>query len=315
MTIAGVSLAITLAMIMFSISEGIRVSTDEIIEESGIDILVMPKGSDIFIGTGEFSDSRDLAHRINSSNQQIKGAYPYLRERIYISANTTDSEDGIPKITSILAKGGTREVSEVFGLAKVIEGDYLPTKGDPFYEGGDFIKGPDSINFTREILVNSILAEYLEVGLEDNVYISTELPAAAENYTQWIENTTQFFIKGIMTQSFEDEGEMSATLHLSELQYVTNKLQNDSADTIVIDLYNPSDAEEVKHWLENDFESANEISALTQQDVREEIERFTSTYRGFSEMVAGITILVALLFISTVIMISVKERTGELSAL
>jgi len=80
-------------------------------------------------------------------------------------------------------------------------------------------------------------------------------------------------------------------------------------------LYNPSDAEEVKQWLLEDFEENDKISAYTQEDVREEIERFTSIYRGFSEMVAGITILVAMLFISTIVMISVKERTGEISAL
>jgi putative ABC transport system permease protein len=87
------------------------------------------------------------------------------------------------------------------------------------------------------------------------------------------------------------------------------------ADIIAIDLYNPKDAKEVKRWLLEDFEKNDKISALTQEDVRKEIERFTSVYGDFSKVVAGITILVAMLFISTIVMISVKERTGEISAL
>lgn len=315
LTVIGVSLAITLAIIMFSISEGIRESTDEIIEKSGIDILVTPKGGDIFIGSSEFNDVREMTAQIESSNSMISSAFPYLRERVYITANKTDPKTDFPKITSILAKGGTKEVSETFKTSDLIRGTNFPTAGDPFF--ADRLSNPsdDSQNYTHEIVINSPLVEFLNVDLGDTVFISNQLPATASSYEAWLDNTTWFTINGIVTQSFEDEGEMSVTIHMSELQYITNKLVNDTADTILIDLKDPDDAKEVKKWLENDYARSNEISAFTQQDIREEIDRFTAVYRGFSDMVAGITLLVALLFISTIIMISVKERTPELAAL
>lgn len=315
LTVIGVSLAITLAIIMFSISEGIRESTDEIIETSGIDILVTPKGGDIFIGSSEFDEVRTIASEIEEGNSEINGAFPYLRERLYITANKTNFETNLPKLTSMLAKGGTREVSETFKTSDLIKGDLLPKEGDPFFSERNTGAGEESQNFTHEIILNSILADYLDVGLEERVYISNKLPTSISDYQPWFENTTWFTVKGIVTQSFEDEGEMSVTLHMSELQYMVNKLENDTADTILIDLKDPGKAEEVKSWLLNDFSRKNEISAFTQQDIREEIERFTAIYRGFSDMVAGITLLVALLFISTVITISIKERTPELAAL
>lgn len=315
LTITGVSLAITLAMIMFSVSEGIRESTDEIIEKSGIDLLVTPKGGDIFFGTGEFEDSRELADSINSSNERVKGAYPVLRERMYISTGLPKEENGTPLVTNALAKGLSREANEAFETTKIILGSDLPTWGDPFYAGGTFEGGTESANFTHEVVLNEPLAKQLGAEIGDLVYISNTLPVSLEEFDDWLSNATWFRVDGIRTQSFEDEGDNGITMHLSELQYITGKFKEDMADIIVIDLYDPDDAKEVKAWLENDFEKSNKISAFTQQDVREEIERFTSLYRGFSEMVAGITILVAMLFISTVMMISVKERTGELSAL
>jgi ABC-type lipoprotein release transport system permease subunit len=387
LTVTGVSLAITLAMIMFSISEGIRESTDEIIEESGIDLLVVSQGGDIFFGAGEFTQGRTIANDISKGKlfsmdrtfiqnldsgiidddlidefedndqdiisgsaltktdsahweivedtrsyniedngtvlnvydplavQMIKGTYPVLRERMYITANRTSPQNEIPKVTSILATGSSREVSAAFGLADVIKGDFLPTPQDPFYAGGTYNGGEDSDNFTHEILLNSILADYLDVDIGDTVYLSTQLPTTVEDFGEWMDNTTYFRVEGILTKSFEDEGGMAVTVHLSELQYITGKHIDDKADMIIVDLNNPKDAEEVKLWLEEDFEKKGEITAFTQEDIKEEIERFTSIYRGFSEMVAGITILVALLFTSTVIMISVKERTGELCAL
>jgi ABC-type lipoprotein release transport system permease subunit len=313
LTISGVSLAITLAMIMFSISEGIRESTDEIIEKSGIEILVMPKGGDIFFGTGELKDAREIAEEINSTNQDVKGAYPVLRERMYISTGEIKEGDEHPKVTSILAKGLTREANEVFETARIIEGSAFPTWGDPFYANGTYDGGTESENFTHEIVISDSLRDYLEADIGDTVYVSTQLPVV--DFDEWLANTTWFSIEGVRTQSFEDEGDMAASIHLSELQYITGKWENDMADTIIVDLYDPSKANDVKIWLESDFPKKDDISAYTQEDIRAEIEKFTVIYRGFSELVAGITILVALLFVSTVVMISVKERSGELSAL
>jgi ABC-type lipoprotein release transport system permease subunit len=315
LTVIGVSLAITLAIIMFSISEGIRESTDEIIEKSGIDILVTPKGGDIFIGSSEFDDVREMADQIESLNSMISSAFPYLRERVYITANKTDPKTDFPKITSILAKGGTKEVSDTFKTSDLKKGTNFLESGDPFFSDRFSNPSDDSANFTHEILINSPLGEFLEVDVGGTVFISNQLPVTASSYESWLDNTTWFKINGIVSQSFEDEGEMSVTVHMSELQYITNKLENDTADTILIDLENPDDAKKVKKWLEGDYERSNDVSAFTQQDIREEIDRFTAVYRGFSDMVAGITLLVALLFISTVIMISVKERTPELAAL
>ncbi|UCF08532.1 MAG: ABC transporter permease [Thermoplasmata archaeon] len=313
LTVAGVSLAVTLAIIMFSISEGIRESTDEIIEVSGIDILILPKGGALFIGTGEFDDSRELAQDIMDSNPEVKGAYPVLRERMYISTGQADEE--LPKVTSALAKGLTREANLAFETAEVISGSELPTGGDPFHANGTYDGGTESSNFTHEILLSRPLADFLDAHVGDIVYLSNKLPVTFEHFDDWLGNATWFIVEGIRTQSFEDEGDYGISLHLSELQYITGKWEKDAADILALDLHNPAKAEGVKQWLLEDFEGKDDITAYTQEDVREEIERFTATYRGFAEMVAGITILVAVLFVSTIVMISVKERTGELAAL
>ena len=315
LTIAGVSLAITLVIIMFSISEGIRDSTDKIIEKSGIDILVVPSGGNIFIGAGEFSYAREIAWEMEVDNENISGAFPVLRERVYVSTGETKEGEDMPVVTSMLAKGLSREANEAFETAEIIKGSELPTYGDPFYANGTYDGGADSENFTHELVVNSPLARQLELDLDDVVYISPQLPATSEDFAAWIANATWFRVVGIRTQSFEDEGAMAASLHLSELQYISGKSDRDWADIIVVDLHDPSKAGEVKQWLESDYSHADDISAFTQEDIRQEIEQYTAIYKGFSEMVAGVTLLVALLFTSTVIMISVKERTGELSAL
>jgi ABC-type antimicrobial peptide transport system permease subunit len=301
---------------MFSISEGIENSSNEIIVRSGVDLLVAPKGSNVLLATGEFEDGRTLSANITESQPGIKYAYPVLRETMFVTANTTVDNEPYPRVSSILARGSHAEVNEIFSFAEVKEGGYLPTSGDPFYQEGTPIEDLNLDYFTHEILINDILADFLKVDLGDYVYLSTSLPESMNNYPLWLEEeTTIFQVKGIMYQSFEDEGEMSVTVHLSELQYVTGKYEKDKADLILIDLNNPDDAEEIQEWFNNDYENREKISVFTQDDIREDIAKITGAFQGFSQMVAIITTFVALLFISTIMMISVKERAREISVL
>ncbi len=316
LTILGVTLAITLAVIMFSISEGIQNSTDEIIVKSGIDLIIAPKGSNVLLATGEFENGRALAENISNSHSGIRYAYPVLRETMFITANKTVNSEDYPRVSSVLAKGGHAEVSEIFRFADVKEGEYLPTLGDPFYQKETSQDDLNFENFTHEILLNDILADYLKVGLNDYVYLSDSLPESMHEYPSWlVDHSTYFQVKGILYQSYEDEGEMSVTVHLSELQYITGKYVKDKADLILVDLYQPDEAEEIQEWLNNEYENREKISTFTQDDIREDIAKITGALQGFSQMVAIITAFVALPFISTIMMISVKERAREICVL
>lgn len=316
LTILGVTLAITLAVIMFSISEGIQNSTDEIIVQSGIDLILAPKGSNVLLATGEFEDGRALAEDIKNSHSGIRYAYPVLRENMFITANKTVDSEEYPRVSSVLAKGGHAEVNEIFRFADVKEGGYLPTPGDPFYQNDTNQDELNFNNFTHEILLNDILADYLKVELNDHVYLSDSLPESMPQYLSWLtDQTTSFQVKGILYQSYEDEGDMSVTVHLSELQFITGKYVKDKSDLILVDLYQPDEAEEIQEWLNNEYENREKISTFTQDDIREDIAKITGALQGFSQMVAIVTTFVALLFISTIMMISVKERAKEISVL
>jgi putative ABC transport system permease protein len=112
-------------------------------------------------------------------------------------------------------------------------------------------------------------------------------------------------------------------MHLSELQFLTGKYKMDLfgvprfdfINEIYIDLHNPEDKNEVKRWLSEDFEDRDKITVLTSEELTGEFNSFLDIFKGFSLMIIVITSCVVILFISTIMMISVRERSREIGML
>lgn len=335
--IIGVSLAITLTTIMFAISEGINSSTKELIDETRIELFVYPESSNPilqeFTRYLDLNDGRELAAKIKESHPSIRAASPWLAEGLYVATNklenqsefTSESEE-IPKIFSITGKGHVPELEGDFGGIEQISGTDLPTKNDPFYANGTYSGGTDSDNFTHEVVLNKFLAELLDISVGDVIFVSGLGPPIMlnnETYSYWLENSTWFKVNGIILETYEPPSLLSATMHLSELQYLTgkhrfvifNNVLKDFVNEIYVDLYDPADKKVVKNWLETEFEDKDKITVLTSDELTGEFNSFLDIFEGFSTMILIITTFVVILFVSTIMMISVQEQGKEIGML
>lgn len=337
--VIGVALAITLTTIMYSIGEGINASTREIVEETNVDLFVYPKSANPilqeFTKYFDLNDGRKLAAKIREGNPAIKAASPWLAEGIHITSNVIDEgrlknakegEEVLPSIYSVTGKGYVPELMGDFGGVDYYEGTDLLTQTDPFYANGTYAGGLKSENFTHEIVLNHNLASLLDVSIGDRVYVrGVGLPYEVnrKTYDAWIGNASWYIVQGIMVELYEPATILTAAMHLSELQYFTGKhrvsIQNlvftDYVNEIYVELYDQNDRAEVKHWLLNEFEDKDRITVITSDELTSELNSFLDIFRGFSDMIIIITSLVVVLFISTIMMISVQEQGHEIGML
>jgi putative ABC transport system permease protein len=304
---------------MFSVGEGIKSSARDMVEETGVELFVVPKEShpliQEFIGGFYLEDGRKLAAAMEDGNPKIRVAAPELIEYVYISKPPTEP-DGNPIVAGVSTRGHLPMMEGHFGGAQVVKGSKeLPTYGDPFYANGAYDGGTGSDNFTHELLISPALAKLVDADVGDRLYINPVALERNTSYGYWLENATWFEVKGIKYHSHESQDSKTAIVHLSELQYITGKSQGDIVSSIYIDLYDPDDAESVKKWLETEYVYKDEIEVSTQEEFWGEIYELMQVFEGFSTMVIIITAVVALLFIATVMMISVRERTREFGVL
>jgi ABC-type lipoprotein release transport system permease subunit len=320
----GIALAIAFTTIMLSISAGIEQSASEILEETGVDLLIEPdvdlpplflEYTTIF----EISDGREIANAMVEQNSKIRAAAPWYTKNLYM----TKAQDSInasqpPKFTLTACKGSIPENNRYFSGVEYISGGPLPTQDDPFYASGTFDGGIESENFTHEITISQPLAKILEVSVGDTIYVNPVLitdEITNQTLTGWFKNATRFKIYGIMQESFEAQNALSAHLHLSELQYIMGKHHKDAVHRIYVSLYDEDDQDEVKAWLENDFSYRGNFTVHKPEDLLGDIQDLLKMFEGFSTMIIVITVLIATLFISTVLMISTRERSKEIGAL
>jgi ABC-type lipoprotein release transport system permease subunit len=320
----GIALAIAFSTIMLSIGEAIQNSSSDIIEDTGVDLLVEPPTNlpPLILEFTTFfniENCRTIADAMVKNNTKIQAASPWLIENLYVAKRPEQINVSDPPLFTLSeCKGYVPEYDRYFSAYEVTKGSALPTTTDPFYSKGTYQDGTESTNFTHEILISEPLSELLEVDVGDILYLNQVLITnefTNQSIQDWFENATWFRIYGIKKGNFESQNTFSIHLHLSELQFITGNYKEDKANSIYISLKDKSNRDEVKKWLENDFIYRDDITVHTPEDLLENINEFTNLFEGFSRMVVIITVLVATLFISTVLMISTRERSSEIGAL
>ncbi len=308
LTVIGVALSIALTVTMFSISEGLRNSTDELVSSTGVDLFIVPRGSDYIFFTADFTHGTALTDDIRSDlGEDARTVSPrfYPKRELYMT-----NLDGDPDRTTGARGNGVVPglMGEISGFT-IERGEYFQVLTDPFAEDYHFVTGnytPAAFsNFTGEIVVNRALADELDVRPGDSLRLS-----ASRSFS---ENVT-VVVRGIYAADFESSTYRTFQLHLSELQYMLVRF-DDPVSEVLVDLEDGVDTERTKQALEEDFEYSPRLSVSTDRDIYNRLDSLFQTFEGFAQLIALITIIVALLFIATVMIISVKERTREIGAL
>lgn len=318
LTVLGVALAIALTMTMFSISEGIDATAYDVVHSTGVDLFVLPKDSypllpnfaQLFHGRAKVTEML--------GDERIQAASPRLQETLYFSkaANGTDV------IAAGVAVGLVPQWEGDFKSIEMKEGQGFTNLTDPFYSSPrkhdlniSQINAKEEPLFTGEMIVTKGLADKLGVGLGDEVWLNVNLARDQRQYSNWTNSSLLYHVVGIYIYKTAEPEYQEARMNLAELQYMVGKLRLDVVNRILIELEDPGDAQDIKEWLEGDYLYSGEITAYTQADITSDMSQFTRIFDQFSMMVIVITFVVSLLFITTIMMLSVREEAKDIGIL
>jgi len=326
LTVTGISLSIGLAICIFSLSAGIDLSIHTILEETGVDVYVVPRGVPVFLQdlSNPLIDSRAISRSL-LKNPGIKAAGPRLIDSIYMTGHSTDDfreiyADGTQglkesKIFHNIGRGRVPEMDRNFGGETMVKGEYLPTQSDPFYQNGTYLGDAESSLFTHEIVLDVYLAELLDVVVGDRVFASRTPPQSKEEILDWSNRTVYFDVVGIVRESYEGSDMPSCVLHLSEMQYLMNLTRFDKATKIFVEVEEGADMDKISDWIEEESTYGAELSAYSSEEFESDLLDFTDVMRSFGGMITIITTFVSIIFVATIVVISIKERTGEIGIL
>jgi len=307
-TVLGVALSIALTVTMFSIGEGLRISTSSMVEQTQVELFVVSNGSAYLLGKGELSDSARLAADIQADlgGDALTVCPRFEPDRgLYL---VRAGEAGA-KVVSARGNGFVPElVGRIVG-GQELEGEHFAVQNDPFSDDPRYLAHnytPEAFAaFTHEVQVNRELGRKLGVGPGDSVVLSAHYNMS--------ENVT-CVVRGVYQADFESPDMRTFRIHMSELQYML-KRWDDPASELLIDLAPGVSIEGTKAFLSDGRPYSGLITVASGHDLYRELEGVYDTFQGFADLIAVITIVVAMLFIATVMIISVRERTRELGVL
>lgn len=316
LTALGIGLAVGLVVILLAVSAGVQSSAATLASSSGVDLIAASANTTLISGGSlpPVTDAHQLAARIPQLDANVVAASPWLigdlvfgNSTLYAEANASRAPTGA--LTSSGSIGWIPSDNTGIQVPQMLNGSGFPSPGDPHYANGTYT-GPS----THAVVLDQGLSAVLGVSLGGILWAAPAAPGLGESLLAWYANATPFRVVGISGPFWLVPSALLAFFYLSELQAVIGgaSASTDYASLVLIHLSDPTRANADQTKIEVAFPA---LTVFTLADILGAIQHVVNLYRTFGELIGAIGLVVAALFATTVLQMSVDDRSRELALL
>lgn len=316
LTVLGIGLAVGLVVLLLSLSAGVQTSADSLAYSSGIDLIAASEGSQILSGElPPVAHAHPLVREIPGADPNVAAASPWLIEDLAIgnaSLYGAVNNSSVPSGWTYTETGTVGWIpSDNTGIETptVYQGTGLTVPGDPYYDNGTYAGKP-----THEIVLDQSLAKVLHATVGTRLWLSAVEPPSDAALPGWYANATEFRVVGISGPFWLVPSALLGFVYLSELQalYGAASPSTDYASLILIHLTDPSspgvDVGRITSAIPG-------LSIIPIGEILGDLQHIVNLYRTFGTLVGATGLVVAALFTTTVLQMSVDDRSRELALL
>lgn len=317
MTSLGIGLAVGLVVLLLALSAGIQTSATTLATQSGVDLIAVSANATSPLA-GQFpplQGAHSLVSRIPSVDPNVATASPWLLSELvfgnaslWAAANASSVPSGWGPTQSGTV-GWIPSDNEGIQTPDLYNGSGFTFPGDPHFANGNY-SGPR----THEIVLDQGLANVLHVWNGSIVWLGAAEPPSAAALEGWYANATAFRVVGISGPFWLVPSALLAFTYLSELQEIVGgaSAQTDYASLVLIHLVDPTTVNTDQSRLAAAFP---QMTVFTLASILGAIQHVVNLYRTFGELIGLIGIVVAALFTTTVLQMSVDDRSREIALL
>ncbi len=300
MTIIAVMAAMSLLLSMLSIAEGIRVNAVKDIEEGKVDVYVNPYGDYALYNAHE-------VFRNISGWDGVKGAS--------LTLSVFGSFMPVANISGNVVPVGCVGILPRYEMQMMSDDDMERFHGyfndtEDFYDDPHYANGTYSGPFTGEIIVGDNLLKDFNLSVGDTIHIMGAIG----------EQEREFRIVGYYDTGLTGGGAIGslkiygALMRLSELQEIVayrDIKERDRASSISISLDPKTPTENFLAKFERAYPEYSE-DVKTRSEMVADAEQYSAVSTVFYQAIGSIALIISLLFVASVMIMSVYERTNEI---
>mgnify|MGYP006284613427 CR=1 FL=1 len=297
--IMAITASIALVMILSGLSAGVRYSSRKSLEEIGVDLYVVPEDlHPLLTDLQRFDQGWSVQRELEMSEWPPDKISPRLSDALFYEIGRETGEVQVVGIDPSLEND--------FNQFKLIDGNWFSTPDDPvreeYVQSGKVREG----NMTLEVMLSKDFMDSLRLKVGDTIILTPSLKSG---------NGFQFRIEGTYIDSLSRLSR-SAIIHLGELQYMKGLLEKDTLSEILIGYENKEESDGLVEWSATDeFPFRDIVDIMPTEEVLEDIQDFLLIIDGFAYMVIGMTLVICLIFTSTIFIITAKERSRDTAIL
>lgn len=318
LTALGIGLATALVVVLLAVSAGVQNSATQLATASGVDLL--GTGPNTNITSASFttiSGAHPLSTGIPQNDSNVQTASPWLIESLvygnasmWAAANQSANGSAIPSSWSLVGSGTVGWIpSDNAGIEipPIYSGPGFTYPGDPHYANGTYA-GPT----TDEIVLDQGLAQVLHVVPGSLIWVGITSPSGPSGVAAWYGSATAFRVVGISGPFWLVPAAFLALTYLSELQtlFGWDTPSTDYASLVLVHLYSDANPLHDRDLIQIAYPT---LTVFTLQSILGAVQDAVNLYRTFGEIIATIAIVVAALFTTTVLLMSVDDRSGEIA--
>jgi putative ABC transport system permease protein len=318
LTILGIGLATGLVIILLAISAGVQASATELAASSGVDLIGVSGNTSLSSAVFPLvPHAHSLPSAIPAADQNVATASPWLvssltlgNASLYSASNASPSGSGIPTnwtpaATTVI--GWIPADNAGLALPSIVSGPGFTVPQDLHWANGTYT-GPA----THEVVLDQELAGLLNASVGDIIWANPAAVAGPPGVASWYVNATPYRVVGISTPFWLLPSVPIGFFYLSELQSLVGfaSPSSDYASVILVHLNDPTSAATDQSRLAQAFPG---LTFFTLSNVLGAVQNIVDLYRTFGTFIGIIGLVVATLFTTTVLLMSVDDRSREIA--
>ncbi len=275
LAVVGVAVSAALLLDMVMLSSGMRESFRTLLESTGFEIRLTPKGTMPFDTEATIDSASALMAQLRA-NPDIATVSPVLGGQVHVQL------------------AGRNVAAVAIGIEPAVQGDYQ-------LRGGRDIAAPDQMVVSPEFLA----ATGAHVG--DTLRIAGGYDAQMRTLVR----ERRLVVAGTAHFVYMPANPRVVAMPLATLRAMTGA-RDDPVSIVMLRLRKGADASAVQQWVARNIPRVTPIStaaALRQVDQR------LSYFRQLAFILGSVSLTVGLLLVTTLVTVSVNERLGEIAVM
>lgn len=282
LAVLGVAVSAAMLLDMVMLASGMRESFRSLLVTQGFQLRLAPRGTGPFDTDATIADAGELTRRLRA-HPSVQEVSPLLGSQLHV--RLPSDNDGAALSLSAIA----------IGNEATVQGDYNLLSG----------KAP---SLPDECVASDALFAAASVRIGDTLHAA----GGFDPQLRALVGERPLVVVGRAHFTYLAATDRALSLPLATLQQIKGAAGRDRVSLLMVRLREGTDEASVRSWIRDEMPT---VTAISIQTMLEQVEARLTYFRQLAFILGSVSLVVGFLLVTTLVTVSVNERTGELAVM